>query len=226
MFDTTPSPGGNNGTDSTHVGDRVTLVTRALCALRPMSRVWLLLAIPIASACAHPAAKTLPENPPLDVPAAPPREVEPADIESSPLPSSAPLEPVRGVPSRPRQAPPPPPPTPKPEPPKAEPARPEPPPADTPKPVEEPPKPPTSLQTTPATAEVGMERGIRTTLARASADLGRINVRALNAEARTQYDTAKSFIRQADVAIRAKNLVFAKNLADKAEALAVQLGGK
>ena len=48
----------------------------------------------------------------------------------------------------------------------------------------------------------------------------------LNVDARTQYDTAKRFIQQSDGAIRAKNLVFAKNLADKAAALAAQLAGK
>ena len=57
-------------------------------------------------------------------------------------------------------------------------------------------------------------------------DLSRIDYRLLNADAKTQYDTAKRFIRQADDAMRAKNLVFAKSLADKAAALAAQLGGK
>ena len=52
-------------------------------------------------------------------------------------------------------------------------------------------------------------------MARASADLNKIDYRALNANARTQYDTAKRFIQQADDAIRMKNLPFAKNLADK-----------
>ena len=60
---------------------------------------------------------------------------------------------------------------------------------------------------------------------RATADLNRVDYRALNADARTQYDTAKRFIRQAEDAVRAKNLVFAKNLADKAAALAAQLAG-
>jgi protein-disulfide isomerase-like protein with CxxC motif len=47
----------------------------------------------------------------------------------------------------------------------------------------------------------------------------------LNADAKIQYDTAKRFIRQADDALRAKNLVFAKEVAAKAAALAAQLGG-
>lgn len=71
-----------------------------------------------------------------------------------------------------------------------------------------------------------MERSIRETLARASADLGRVNTRGLNADARSQYDTARRFIEQAEDAIRAKNLVFAKNLADKSAALAAQLAGR
>ena len=56
--------------------------------------------------------------------------------------------------------------------------------------------------------------------------LNRIDYRVLNADAKTQYDTAKRFIRQADEAMRAKNLVFAKTVADKAVVLAAQLGGR
>jgi hypothetical protein len=108
------------------------------------------------------------------------------------------------------------------EPPKVEP----PPVVEPPKPAEEPPKPPANLQTTPAQAEGEVERTIRASLTRANADLNRIDYRVLNADARTQYDTAKRFIRQADDALKTKNLVFAKNLADKAAALAAQLGGR
>ena len=57
-------------------------------------------------------------------------------------------------------------------------------------------------------------------------DLNRIDVRGLNADARTQYNTAKRFVTQAEDAMRAKNLVFARTVADKAAALAAQLGGK
>ena len=71
-----------------------------------------------------------------------------------------------------------------------------------------------------------MERGIRSALQRATADLNRIDYRTLNADARTQYDTAKRFVRQAGDAMRTKNLVFAKNLADKAATLAAQLAGR
>lgn len=71
-----------------------------------------------------------------------------------------------------------------------------------------------------------MERQIRATVQRANADLNRIDYRALNKDARIQYDTAKRFIRQADDAIRAKNLLFAKNLAEKAATLAAQLSSR
>ncbi len=63
-------------------------------------------------------------------------------------------------------------------------------------------------------------------MSRATADLNRIDYRVLNADARTQYDTAKRFIQQAEDAIRLRNLPFAKTVADKAAVLATQLGGR
>lgn len=169
-----------------------------------------------APACARAHAKTTPDAPPLEMPPPPPRDVEPAESEAATTGAEA------SRPGGPRSSRPAPAPT-------REPARPEAPkpesPAEAPKPAEEP-RAPTTLQTAPATAEGEQARAIRATLARATADLNRIDSRSLNPDARTQYDTAKRFIRQADDAVRAKNLVFAKNLADKAAALAAQLGGR
>jgi hypothetical protein len=182
---------------------------------------WVVVAALVAPSCTRAKAKTTPDAP-LDVPAPPPRDVEPTEIEPQQV---IPLvqEPTRNTPARLRPAPPR-------EQPRTEPARPEPPrpeapTTEPPKPPEEPPKPPpaTTLQTTPPTAEGEMERGVRTAIAKASADLNRVDYRALNNDARTQYDTAKRFIRQAEEAIRAKNLVFAKSVADKAVVLAAQL---
>ena len=165
----------------------------------------------LIAGCTRAHAKTAPDAPPLDMPVPPPRDVEPKVAE---VPAPAPLaeepEPARRAPARPRPAPP-----------RSEPA-----PAEPPKPVEEPARPPTTLQTTPAGAEGEVERTIRTVLTRATADLNRIDYRALNADARTQYDTAKRFVSQAQDALRGKNLVFARNLADKAAALAAQLAGR
>jgi hypothetical protein len=184
----------------------------------------LALLAPLVTGCMHAQAKTTPDAP-LDMPAPPPREAEPNEAEA-PAPVPLVAEPARNNAARPRPAAPrelPRTETPKPEPPKPEPPKSDPPPVEPPKPAEDPAKPPTTLQTTPATAEGVVERGIRASLARASADLNRIDYRVLNADARTQYDTAKRFISQADGAIRSKNLLFAKNLADKAAALAAQL---
>ncbi len=175
-----------------------------------------------ATACSHAHAKTTPNNPTLDVPLPPPHDVEPIDAEAPP-PVPLPQEPARNTPARPRPAPPRE--QPHVEPARPEPPKPEPPPVEPPKP-EEAPRPPTTLQTMPTTAEGEAERTIRATLQRATGDLSHVDYRALNADARNQYETAKRIMRLADDAIKAKNLVFAKNLADKAAALAAQLAGR
>jgi outer membrane biosynthesis protein TonB len=190
---------------------------KALCSM--------LLVSALASGCVRARANTTPDAP-LDVPEPPPRDVAPNGVETPP-PVPLVAEPAHTVLPRPRPAAPreqPRPPEPKPEPAKPEPAV--EPVAEVPKTTDEPAKAPTTLQTTPATAEGEVERGIRASLIRATADLNRIDYRVLNADARTQYDTAKRFIRQANDAIRSKNLLFAKSLADKAAALAAQLAGR
>ena len=195
-----------------------------LSAFRPYLSALLPLCLPalfvFSTACHRAHAKTLPESPPLEVPAVPPREVEPIEVET-PQPVPLPEEPARTPSPRLR----PPAPAPRAEPPKTEPPKTEPPPVEPPKP-EEPAKPPALLQTTPPNTEVDLERGIRATLTRAQTDLNRVDAARLTADARVQYDTAKSFIRQADQAIRAKNLLFAKSVAEKAAVLAAQLAPK
>jgi outer membrane biosynthesis protein TonB len=181
----------------------------------------------LTSGCAKARAKTAPDAP-LDMPLPPPREVETPEAGEAPPPVPLVTEPARALPPRPRPTPPREQPRaePKPDPSKAEaPKPPEPPPAET-KPAEEPHAPPTTLQTTPATAEGVVERNVRATLTRAGNELNRIDTRGLNPDARMQYDTAKRFIRQAEDAVKSKNLVFAKNLADKAASIADQLAGR
>ena len=182
----------------------------------------LLLVSVLASGCVRAHAKTTPELLPLEVPAPPPRDVVPNETEA-PTPMPLVPEPARNAPQRPRPGPRE---QPRVEPAKQEPVKPEPVPAEPSKAADEPPRPPTTLQTAPAIVESEVERAIRATLSRASTDLSRIDYRALNADARTQYDTAKRFISQADEAMRSKNLVFARNLAEKAASLAAQLGGR
>ena len=182
-----------------------------------------LAAVSLTSAACHRAhAKTLLESPPLEVPAVPPRDVVPIEVET-PQPVPLPEEPAR-TPS-PRLRPPAREQTPRAEPPKTEPPKTEQP-VEAAKPEEEPAKPPALLQTTPPNTEGDLERGIRASLTRAQTDLNRIDAARLNADARGQYETAKSFIRQAEQAVRAKNLLYAKSLADKAAVLAAQLAPK
>jgi hypothetical protein len=174
--------------------------------------------------CFHASAKTVSDRPPLEMPPPPPRVVETAEAPTPPPPfplvEEPARQPVRPPPARipaPRAEAPPP----KQEPPKAE-----PPPVDPPKVAEEAPKPATTLQTTRAGTEREVERAIRDVISRASADLKRVNVRGLNADARTQFDTAMRFIEQAEEALKKRNLEFARNLADKAHGLAAQLAGR
>ena len=166
-----------------------------------------------AAACVSAQAKGDAGGPALSPPAPPPHTVIPVEIvEEPPAPPAPPLPaPVIVRPSsRPRAA--------KPEKPaeKPDPAAVSiPPPA----PVPAPP-----LQTTANVAEV--EKTILKRMAEAKRDLDGIEARALNPERRTQYDTAKRFLQQAEDALKVKNLVFAEQLADKAATLAAALAQK
>jgi outer membrane biosynthesis protein TonB len=175
-----------------------------------------------ASGCMRAQARVIPELPPLDVPAPPPRIVEAVVLEPPPLPAE-PQEELPVDPPRPRaQTPAQRPETPKPEPPRVE----TPPPPEPPRAAEESKQPQGTLQTSPAGSEVQLERTIKDLLGRAMANLSRVDYAGLNADARTQYDQARRFISQAQDALREKNLVFAQNLADKANTLAAQLPGR
>jgi hypothetical protein len=174
----------------------------------------------LTSFCARPVAKTVPDGPPLDTPA-PQHHVDPVDPEV-PAPMSLPpgeptLQPPAGQQSGKRQ------PTPaaaKPE------SKPEPLIDPAAKQPEDLLKPLPTLQTTPADKEVEVEQSIRQLIGRATAGLDRIDRRALSKAAQNQYDTAKRFVERSEEAFRAKNLVFAQSLAEKAAALAAQLARK
>jgi hypothetical protein len=180
-----------------------------------------LLLVPFGAGCARARARTRVPTA-MDVPVPPPRLGEPQDVEAL-SPARVPEEPARPVSARPRPA------VTRSDPPKAEGLKPEAPPADVPRVADEAPKPapqPTTLQTTPPAAEGEVERTIRVTLARAASDLNRVDYRVLNADARAQYDTAKRFIQQAEESSRSRNLLFARNLAEKAAGLAAQLAAR
>jgi len=137
------------------------------------------------------------------MPVAPVRVVVPVAIETPPVdppkppaPASAPAQ------SRPVTTPAPPPVTP---------------PAGT----TPPPEPAPILQTSPNATET--ERRVRTTMLKAQGDLGRIDYKRLNQDAKAQFDQAKRFIDQAEGALKVKNFVYAEQLADKAASLAALL---
>lgn len=160
------------------------------------------LAASLAS-CAKAQARTPPPSPELTVPAPPSRVVIPVTMK---VPEPPP-EPISAEPTRPPAATGTPPVRPPDRPPTA------PPPATTP--------PPPVLQTTANPVE--LEERVRGILAAARADLAKVDRARLTANARDQFDTAQRFIRLAEDALAAKNLVYAQQLAESAAALAGRL---
>jgi len=160
----------------------------------------------VGSGCALVHARAPVPGPPLDAPAPPPRDIpapSPVPVVAAPPPA---VEPEAAAPDR--QTPPRPPSEPVPVPAAAVPPA---------APAGAPPPAPT-LQTTPD-VDAAIRR-VRAVLDRASRDLGRVNYAGLRVEAKTQYDTARRFIQQADGALAERNVAYASQLADKAAALA------
>lgn len=167
-----------------------------------------------AAGCAKARANVKPEPLSLEVPAPPPRVIVPLDLD--PEPAQQPVS--------------------EPELPQQKPARRKAGPARTEKKVEVPPPvvetarpvtPPTAtLQQALPGAPTEVERQVRDQLALATGALRRVDYLGLNADARSQYDTAKRFIEQAEQALKEKNLVFAAKVAEKAAGLAASLVGR
>lgn len=67
---------------------------------------------------------------------------------------------------------------------------------------------------------VELERLTRASLGRAQRDLGAVRRNELGTDARTQYDEVRRFIRSSEEALKVRNYIFAKQLADKAALLA------
>jgi hypothetical protein len=98
--------------------------------------------------------------------------------------------------------------------------------ATTPEPVESVlrPAPAPSLTLTPTPgSEAQTVAAIRDLIGRATRDLARVNSASLNNDGRSQYETARRFIEQAEEALRTRNIVFAGKLADKAATMAAVL---
>lgn len=173
-----------------------------------MRAVFLIALLTLASACATARANGPVEMVPLEVPPVPPRVIVP-DIEEVALSSEA-GDAARPAAPRPDAS-----------------AKPPEKPADPPKPgtqdppkVEEAPR----VRTPQMANDEQADRTVRAIMGRAQGLLSGVDYRLLSAAARQQYDTARRFITQADNALKIRNYVFARNLADKAETLARQLG--
>lgn len=181
----------------------------------------LLLLVPLASGCASASANSKPaDRPAMNVPAPPPRVIEPT-------PEPAP-EPVNDLPSAPAAnsstSRPPRPPTAKPE------AKAEPPAEVSPKPEA-----PKSAEAkadapqlrTPETADTsGAARNVQATVERANTMLSGVDYGPLSNNRKKAYNDAKRFIRQAEDALKRGNFAFAQGVATKAETLARELSGK
>jgi hypothetical protein len=159
--------------------------------------------------CAKPQAASVPNGPPLEVPAPPPRLIAPVElaVAEEPLPEPAPEAPVAVEPERPAPAP-------------ARPA-PQPPAAATPPPPATPP--PDNRVLAAPTANTATERSVRDLLTRATQTLSRINYQRLSVDGKASYDQARRFAQQAEEALRERNVAFAHTLADKAAMLAAEL---
>jgi hypothetical protein len=180
--------------------------------MMPMRGVAIVLLTASLAACAAKAqVRTEAPLPTLDPPPPPPRVVAIYTPEPEPIPLTPAVEPAPPVrpPSRP----------PRPE------QKPEPP-ANAPEPVESAARPVASpsltLTPTPGTESQTLA-AIRDLLGRATRDLSRVNSASLNNDGRAQYDTARRFIQQAEEALKARNVVYAGKLADKAATMAAVL---
>jgi hypothetical protein len=96
--------------------------------------------------------------------------------------------------------------------------------ASSPPPVETPPPTPTPapaiLRTSVNSPE--FEQRVKYKINKAKGDLDQVKT-PLGTEARAHFDAAKGFIRQAEEALKVKNLIYAGQLADKAATLAALL---
>ena len=162
-----------------------------------------------ASGCATRVAAPVaePELPQMIPPPAPPRVVaiyvEPVDLAPVEAPPAA--EPVSPARPQPRTAAPPPVPD-----------------LDTPQGPPAPPPPALTLTPSPG-SEAKTEASIRALLSRAARDLALVNSSGLSADGRTQFEAARRFVEQAEEALKARNLVYAGKLADKAAVMAAVL---
>jgi hypothetical protein len=193
-------------------------------------RLWVIGAAVVVAAGAAGCAKSQPavepELPPLEAPPPPPRLLPPLVGGPIETPAVTPPPPDAGRPPAPARRR-----TEASRPPDGAASRQEPRPADLPKtePPTDAPHPSEEgsateqapiLQLVPSAESNATEQAIRHLLTRATQDLGRVDYGALSPDAKVQYDTAKRFMVLADQAIKDRNFIFARTLADKAAVIA------
>ena len=168
----------------------------------------------VAAACGGAKAQVLmPDAVPLAMPAAPSRVVVPAAPQPPPTATEPPVQAANPPATAPGSA--------------ARPIRDTPPPRPVTPPTAPPTTPPvaaavpTPLETTPNPGE--LEQRARALVSSAKITLEKIDYKALSTDGQAQYNTAKRFLEQADDALKAKNVVYAWQLADKANTIATLL---
>lgn len=194
-----------------------------------MRRLLLLLIVlaPLAGCAAASASGKVAGGPALNVPPPPEHVVEPPIEPTEPVPDLPPPNPAAGTrPSRPAAN------APKSsgaetkteaKPGETKPPETEPPPIA---PVPPPPPAPNAQLRTPATADTNAEKTVRDTIDRARGTLATVNYGPLSNERKKAYNDVKSFMQQAEDALKQGNLVFAQAVATKAETLAKELSGR
>lgn len=187
-----------------------------------MKKIFVLIALVLpAAACATARAHVPPEDrPALVVPPVPPRVIEPLPIlepqaiEAVPDLPAEPASPPRPRPAAPNRP--------------ATESKPEVKPDTVPDPAIAPPAPPPVSQLrTPATAEAPeAARQIREVIDRATRLLNSTVRDSLSNDRQANYDAARSWLQQADEALKKNNLELAKSLADRAEQIAKLLSAR
>lgn len=182
-------------------------------------------AVLASSACVTTTGDSVVERPALEVPPPPPRVITPLPVPEPPPAEPVVEDPAEATPATPAKPRPQPatPNTGKPE------AKPETAPTDAAPPPATPPAatPPQPTLSTPAVGDANaISRQIRDGIERTRRALESIDYRPLSNGRKKAYDDAKLFATQAEDALKASNLVFAKELADKAERLAKELQGR
>jgi len=172
----------------------------------------------LLSGCAKTQAATVPDGPPLAVPAAPPRVLAPpadeplAENPPEPQPAATPPPTNASQPPRPRPRP----------------ATTVTPPVEEPKPAETPATPPVTAEApvvrpVPTPADTAAERRIRDGMRKARTDLDRVDYQKLSANGKLQYEQAKGFIEQTERELKDRNYAFLTTIVDKAAQIATEL---